>query len=85
MFKLFLVVALCLSPIAAQFDTNGTCPDFGTCRTTVNLTDDAVTGIWYQYASVPYFFQAHQKCTYFEIVSIGPHQVRTDIVEYNTA
>lgn len=83
MFKLFLSLSVCLTLSLAQFPINGTCPDLTQCRTTVDMRDEVIRGIWYQYATLPYTFQLNKKCTFFDFSPLGNHTFYFDKYEFD--
>lgn len=82
--KSIILIVLWFAFASAQFVTNGTCPSFMECRNSVDMSTSILNGIWYLYASIPYFFQENKKCTYFNCTSgTEPNSMHFDKVEYD--
>ena len=82
--KIFLIL-ISFGFASAQFEINGTCPNFTECRDiNINVTKEGLVGIWYLASSIPYFFQLNKKCSYINItVSTGPSQYFFEKFEFD--
>lgn len=80
--KTIVLTVLWFTLTSAQFRTNGTCPSFMDCRGHVGIRHGRLTGIWYLYASIPYFFHENTKCLLLNVTKeFKPNSVRLRAVE----
>lgn len=72
---------------SAQYPIEGSCPDYKECLDpNIKFTAEKISGIWYQQANIPFFFQRGKKCTHMRFEpDERPNTMLFDRIEYEVS